>query len=243
MLNRVYSIFDRKMRPLRNHVFLAFPKHGIAFARVSEPAFHTLRPILHELAGTDKIVPIATSHDNLDPRTESMLFHGDVELLTAREVLRRYPDIKVIAWVQDPVQRIAFCYDKIIRSENALPAYFAERNFYKGMSADEFIDLISSISDRDADNLFRSQSSYLKYNRRIISDFVFCLEDLYKDIRAFEASCGLEFENKNALAFDEGYFTTSATRTMFEDASLRKQLKIRYRADYELGHSRLKNAA
>ena len=106
MLNWMYSIFDRRLRPLRNHVFLAFPIHNIAYARIAEPTFRLLRPVLHRLAGIDGKASESTQNTQTE-EAERLLFHGEVELLTARELKRRYPDMKVAAWVQDPSHRLA----------------------------------------------------------------------------------------------------------------------------------------
>ncbi len=110
MLNRMYSILDRRFA-LAKSCLPGFPKHKIAFARIAEPAFQLLRPVLHCLAGTDKLKALS-GFDLRTAATERLLFHGNVELLTARELKRRHPEMKVAAWVQDPMHRLAYCYEK-----------------------------------------------------------------------------------------------------------------------------------
>ncbi|MCV0425877.1 MAG: hypothetical protein K5905_10415 [Roseibium sp.] len=96
MLNRVYSIFDKRRRPLRNHVYLAFPAHNIAYARATEPAFQVLAPILNYLASNTS-PETGNGKKTSEPwKHERLLFHGNVELLTARELKRRYPDMKIV---------------------------------------------------------------------------------------------------------------------------------------------------
>lgn len=237
MLNRVYSIFDKRIRPLRNHVYLAFPKHKIAYARIAEPAFQVLRPVLHRLAGTESLLP------NIDPATDQLagtdriLFHGDVELLTARELKKRYPDMKVVAWVQDPLHRLAYCYDKIIVRSEELPAYYDERHFSKGMSPREFVGQVSAISDLEADNLFRSQSASLTYKGILTANLVLQVENFEQSLAKFLAESGINLRPLPAAPYRLTSFVTQSTLRAFNDAVLVQKLRQRYRADYEMFYS------
>lgn len=236
MLNRVYSIFDKRIRPLRNHVFLTFPKHNIAYARIAEPAFQLLRPVLHRLAGTESLLS-EKECTSPSPGTERLLFHGDVELLTARELKRRYPDMKVFAWVQDPLHRLAYCYDRIILNSEALPAYYEERYFSKDMSPEEFITHVSGISDLEADNLFRSQSASLTYKGMLTADVVLRLETFEQSLTRFFAESALSLRPLPAVSYRLSSFVSSTTLRAFNDTALVQKMKRRYRSDYAMFYS------
>ncbi|MEM5584814.1 MULTISPECIES: hypothetical protein [unclassified Roseibium] len=238
MLNRVYSIFDKRIRPLRNHVYLAFPKHGLAYARVAEPAFQLLRPLLHRLAGTEALLSRAGVGTCPTKGTERLLFHGDVELLTARELKRRYPEMKVVAWVQDPAHRIAYCFEKIILNSDPIPAYYAERYFTNAMSADAFVSQIASISDLEADNLFRSQCASLTYKGVLTADVVWHVENFEQSLADFYCEHALGGSPLPAASYQPSHFASRRTLQAFGDEGLLRKLKRRYRADYEMFYSR-----
>jgi len=237
MLNRVYSIFDKRIRPLRNHVYLAFPKHKIAYARIAEPAFQMLRPVLHRLAGTEPLLPESDAVSNKMAGTERLLFHGDVELLTARELRKRYPDMKVAAWVQDPLHRLAYCYDKIIVQSEELPAYYNERHFSKAMTVREFVGQVAAISDLEADNLFRSQSASLTYKGMLTADLVLQVEDFERSLAKFLSQGALNIRPLPAATYRLSNFVTQTTLLAFGDTTLVQKLRQRYRNDYDLFYS------
>jgi hypothetical protein len=229
----MYSILDRRLRPLRNHVFLAFPKHKIAFARIAEPAFQLLRPVLHCLAGTDKLKALS-GIDLKTAATERLLFHGNVELLTARELRRRHPDMKVAAWVQDPMHRLAYCYEKVILSSDTLPAYYEERQFSQDMTPQQFVAHVASISDLEADNLFRSQTAALTYKGVLTADLVLQLEDFDRSFAKFLSESSLRLRSKDRVSYHVGNFVSRETLLSFTEDRLVQQLRRRYKTDYDL---------
>lgn len=234
MLNRVYSIFDKRIRPLRNHVFLAFPKHNIAYARIAEPAFQLLRPVLHRLAGTEGLLPANSPDADAPSGSERLLFHGDVELLTARELKRRHPDMKILAWVQDPLHRLAYCYEKIILNSDPMPSYYRERYFAPSMTPDEFVNQVSGISDLEADNLFRSQTAFLTYKGTLAADVVLPLEDFERSLTRFFAESRLKSRALAVAPYRLSSFVSQSTLRAFSEAALMQKLKRRYRSDYLL---------
>lgn len=238
MLNRVYSIFDKRIRPLRNHVYLAFPKHNIAYARVAEPAFQMLRPVLHRLAGTEALLPARQRATREVAGTERLLFHGDVELLTARELKRRHPDMKVVAWVQDPAHRLAYCFERVIQTDEPLPAYYAERHFTKDMTPEAFVGQIAAISDLEADNLFRSQSASLTYKGLLTADLVFKLEEFEQSVATFFRESALGGPTLSPAPYLPSNFVSGRTLKAFADNGLIRKLRRRYRSDYTLFYSR-----
>ncbi|PVB63663.1 sulfotransferase family 2 domain-containing protein [Labrenzia sp. 011] len=234
MLNRVYTIFDKRRRPLRNHVYLAFPEHDIAFARIAEPAFHALAPVLHRLAGNDFNFPSTARSAEANEISDRSLFHGNVELLTARELKRRHPDMKIVAWVQDPLHRLAYCYEKIILTDLPLPSYYQESYFDKSMSPPDFVAHVASISDLEADNLFRSQTAALTYKGALTADLILLLEHFEQSLDTFLSASSLDYQPTPSLTYRALDHVSAATLRSFEDEDLCQKLRRRYKADYEL---------
>ncbi|MHA7772713.1 sulfotransferase family 2 domain-containing protein [Roseibium sp. M-1] len=218
---------------MRNHVFLAFPKHNIAYARIAEPAFQLLRPVLHRLAGIDRQTSKSVQNQQSD-EAERLLFHGDVELLTARELKRRHPDMKIAAWVQDPSHRLAYCYEKIILKDTPLPAYYEERHFSKAMSPQEFVAHVSHISDLEADNLFRGQAAALTYKGILAANLILPLEDFDRSMATFLSESALRFRMPASANYDVSQFVTGKTLLAFAQDGVVQKLRRRYRADYQL---------
>ncbi|MEM9633127.1 MAG: sulfotransferase family 2 domain-containing protein [Pseudomonadota bacterium] len=238
MLNRVYAMFDKRRRPLRNHVYLAFPDHNIAYARATEPAFRVLAPILNCLAGNFSAATLKRDATLDSCKLERLLFHGNVELLTARELKRRYPQMTIVAWVQDPLHRLAYCYEKIILTDDPLPSYYSERYFDKSMSPAEFVAHVCGISDLDADNLFRSQKATLSYKGTMTADIVLRLEQFDSSLERFLSESALKQAPKASADYHVSDYVSDQTLSSFANEALGRKLQRRYKADYNLFYSR-----
>ena len=145
MLQSVYSVYDRVRRPLRNHHYLVLPGARLAYARVPGLPQQIARPVLAALGGG----------------SEDSGWFDEVELLTGRELHRRYPEIVVFAFVQRPAERVAAAYDLLIASQKPLPTFYVRHGFVPGMGLSQFVHRICRIGDLRADNLFRSQADIL----------------------------------------------------------------------------------
>ncbi|MES0882174.1 sulfotransferase family 2 domain-containing protein [Roseibium sp. SCP14] len=230
-------MFDKRRRPLRNHVYLAFPDHDIAYARATEPAFQVLAPVLNCLAGNYNVTTPGSDVSLERCKLERLVFHGNVELLTARELKRRYPEMKIVAWVQDPLHRLAYCYEKIILTEEALPSYYNERYFDKTMSPVDFVTHVSGISDLDADNLFRSQKATLTYKGALTADIVLKLEQFEDSLERFLSVSLLEQRPTSSTSYRISDYVSADTLSSFADEALGKMLHRRYKQDYNLFYS------
>ncbi|NBN62236.1 hypothetical protein [Pannonibacter tanglangensis] len=146
MLQSVYSVYDRLRRPLRNHHYLVLPGGRLAYARIPGLAQSLARPILAAL----------------DAGAQDDGWFENVELLTARELGRRYPEIAIFALAQPPAERIAAAYETVIASGRPLPTFYLRHGFSAGMTPEAFVARISQIGDLRADNLFRSQCHMLE---------------------------------------------------------------------------------
>ncbi|GAA0770707.1 hypothetical protein E1180_11695 [Roseibium denhamense] len=233
MLTRVYSLIDRRHRPLRNHVYLVFPDFNIAYARVNETAFKLLEPVLLKLAGIHDISPCPGHFDREELVSETKLFHGNVELLTARELKRRYPDIKTVAWVQNPLHRLAYCYEKIIKGAGGLPYYYGERRFSPDMTPEDFVSQVAAISDLEADNLFRSQWTALTHKGQFIPDLVLQVEQYDCALSDFLTATQLDCPPDMPERFSPSDFVSSETLNAFSSDPVSARIAKRYRNDYQ----------
>ena len=228
MLLALYNAFDRRRRPLRNHHFMVFPKAQLVYARVPGAPTTAVRPVLEILSG-QSVKAGATPVPDTD---ELPLWEGDVELLTARELSKRYPDFPVFTVVQTPFARIAACYEDLILSDAPLPAFFVENHFWKSMPLDQFLERAVETSDLQADNFLRSQASILSYKGALVPTLVLDLDRLSADwskLRSLaQRQSGLDIGNGPAAVAVSYEKTLEAV----ENAPLSRLLLKRYRKDY-----------
>lgn len=189
-----------------------------------------VRPVLEILSGRgDKSTTTPEIYAE-----EQLLWEGDVELLTARELKRRYPGFPVFTVVQTPFARVAACYEDLILSDAPLPAFFVENHFQKSMPLDKFLELVVETSDLQADNFLRSQASILSYKGALVPTLVLDFDKLsagWIELRSLA---------KQQSGFDIGDepIATAAsyekTLKAIEDTPLSGRLLKRYRKDYRL---------
>lgn len=163
MLQAVYNAYDKRKRPLRNHNFLVFPEFKLSFGWIAGGPFKTAMPLIAALAG-QKTSSNATAKLRLPD------WAADVELVTSRELAKRYCDFTVFAFVQHPLHRLVCCYRDLILGDGPLPAYFDQQRFSKDMPIAAFAARVASLPDLRTDNLIRSQASLLSHKHRLITD-------------------------------------------------------------------------
>jgi hypothetical protein len=142
--------------------------------------------------------------------------------------------MKVAAWVQDPMHRLAYCYEKVILSSDPLPAYYEERQFSQDMTPQQFVAHVASISDLEADNLFRSQTAALTYKGVLTADLVLQLEDFDRSFAKFLSESSLRLRSKDRVSYHVGNFVSRETLQSFTEDRLVQQLRRRYKTDYDL---------
>lgn len=105
-----------------------------------------------------------------------------------------YPGLFSFAFVRNPWDRLVSCYrDKILLEVNGFThstirpgiadclAHF--KGFFPGMSFEQFVDVVASIPDEEADGHFRSQYTFVADRaNRIAVDFVGRYERLSEDL-------------------------------------------------------------
>lgn len=171
MLKALYNAFDRRRRPLREHHFLAFPDLGFAYARVPNAASDVVRRTLGKLVASPDLLPGKSGVPWID----------GAELLTARQLQRRHPNLFVFTVLRDPLTRLAACYRRQIEDRSDLPDSWKMRGFEPNMSFRDFTIRICEIGDLTAENQYRSQTAILAYKGRFIPQFFVRFERLESD--------------------------------------------------------------
>lgn len=230
MLKAFYDVFDRRRRPLRNHHFLVFQKAKLAYARIPGSPFETAFPLLKILGEFNSAEKPPSGRQSAGPG----LWHGNIELLTARELKRRHPDFKVFALVQPPHARIAASYDFLVQGEAPLPAFFEENRYQKAMSIEAFLDRTADIPDLKADNLIRSQASILCHKNTLVPDLVVDMNRLAEDwgrlLSLVDTQCGLAGNDLPGSPAVQATDTVNAV----ERSPLFQRILDRYSQDYRL---------
>jgi hypothetical protein len=153
-----------------------------------------------------------------------------------------YPGFYRFAFVRNPWDRLVSCYrDKI---KNEVPGYthFTIRpgvanclarfdDFVPNMSFEAFVDAVASIPDRDADEHFRSQHTFLTDSEGwLAADFVGRYERLADDFRIVQERTGLpNIELPRLQAARKG-----AKYVDYYSAETRALVSERYRRDIEM---------
>ncbi|WP_417670491.1 hypothetical protein [Roseibium sp.] len=232
MLRVLYQSIDRHRRPLRDHHYLAFPKFGIAYARVPGAPYQAVAPLIDHLSTAD-----TNAFRTAASTARSCAWSGTMDLLTARELKRRHPEFPVFTVVQSPGERIASAYQTVIEdADSLLPTYFSENQFDKDMSLLEFIDRACLSRDMSADNLLRSQASILKYRGQLVPDITFDLAAL-RDTpeQLVERLC--EYSREEISTADV-LVTPPQPKPVHTEVlqrlDVRAKLRERYRQDYQL---------
>lgn len=223
MFQAAYAAYDRVRRPLRNHHYMAFPAAGIAFARIPGMPYEAARPLLAAISGD--IVPS-------ECETDHQGWLASTELLTARELTRRYPDIFIFAFVQNPAERIASSYQNLMASKRDLPTFYRDHQFVSGMSLEDFTSRLLAIGDFRADNLFRGQAAMLTYKGRLMPDMSIRLDRLKAEwptlAEAIKQRAKVDIGQHPPVSYRVPEMTAQINR----DSSLISQLKRRYKKDY-----------
>ncbi len=231
MLHALYTAYDRRRRPLREHHYMVFPDAGLAYARVPGDPVRAMSPLISRLAECT----VGTSTSNLKQVTRDV-WNGDTELLTARELKRRHPDFFVFAVVQSPIERVASTYRSVIEEKGDLPTYFRLNQFTKDMSIGEFVSQLSAHGDMGADNLLRSQSAILSYRSALVPDLIIDLESLLRNPDGLLKP--LAHHSRHRLDLGDMTFPAQDANgehlTILRRQPHRDQIRQRYQNDYRL---------
>lgn len=231
MLHALYTAYDRRRRPLREHHYMVFPDAGLAYARVPGDPVHAMSPLISRLAE----LSVGTSNPGSQP-ADRAVWNGDTELLTARELKRRHPDFFVFAIVQSPIERVASTYRTIIEAKGALPTYFRLNQFTKDMSIGQFVAHLSAHGDMGADNLLRSQAAILSYRSALVPNLIIDLKSLSQDPGRLLGA--LAQHSKIKIAFEDLTFPAQEANSehvaILHRQPLRDHIRQRYQHDYRL---------
>jgi len=125
-----------------------------------------------------------------------------IELFDDRPHATRFPEIHLnqsnhidyfkFAFVRNPWDRLVSCYkDKILYCTDhkgirdayngQLPPFMRKYPFEKGMSFSSFVEAVSLIPDKDAEDHFVSQITFLSHNGKLVTDFLGRFENIEND--------------------------------------------------------------
>src|SRR6266545_3191367 len=153
-----------------------------------------------------------------------------------------FPDLFAFTFVRNPWDRLVSCYRDKIRGEVDGYTYFTIRPgvanclarfdaLVAGMSFDDFVRAVASISDEDADAHFRSQHTFVTgEDGRPAVDFVGRHERLAEDFRRVERRIGLPPIDLPRLQAAR----RTARYAAFYSPDSRRIVADRYRLDVEI---------
>lgn len=206
---------------------MVFPEASVIYARVPGAASRSILPVLKRLCGHPAAAEPTPTCDDVG------LWDGNVELLNARELRHRFAELPIFTVVQDPLARIADCYETVIQGTAPLPAFFEANGFAKSMPLEDFLAKTADLSDLPADNMLRSQASILSFKGELLPTLVLDMAhftDRWKKLRTLiEQQSGIDIgANCPGKEADNPY------RATIERSPHVGRLKKRYRKDYQL---------
>ena len=213
--------------------YLALPSHGLVYARIPKAANTSIKYTLHDfLFGPQDNIKKIVTQDKYWKEHESDL----VDLVDIRGLQKKYSSFFVFSFVRNPFCRIASCYfEKIAQKEQRGEASgFQGKGFREGMSFRDFVELISSIKDKNANKHFRSQSSMLLYQGSDICDFVGRIENMDADWATLQklVATNLGYTLPDVRKVHQSN-NRPKTAEMY-DAKLIRLVRERYASDFEL---------
>ena len=198
-----------------DHANYYIKKHNLLFLNIPKVASSTLWSIAAQL------------EDGFDTTKRSQVRDYKLAAIQSSQ-LHKYPDVRKVAFVRNPFDRIVSTYKNKVGSNKE--SFLARNKLDKGISFEDFIDFVCRVEDHNADRHIRSQYTFLyDYQGRLLVDYLGRLETFEADIRQVERTFQLPklvvpHWNKTAAVDYQQYFT---------DAQ-RRQLENRYALDLQL---------
>jgi len=141
---------------------------------------------------------------------------------------KKYSD--VFTFVRNPLSRLYSCYaNKVLdagKSGDKFP--FAAFGMTRETSFDEFVRIIADISDEKAERHFKSQTWFISFDGKLITDFIGKIETFNEDWEELRGKYGLpESPHNNRSSVGETDFRTFYSKEIYALAV------ERYRDDIE----------
>jgi hypothetical protein len=113
--------------------------------------------------------------------------------LDRRALADRCKGLHTFTFVRNPFTRLYSCYrDKVVNAaDRREKCKLAPYGIHFGMDFEDFVRCVADIPDREADQHFRSQHSFVCCDDRIMADYVGKIERFEEDWRPLEARFGL----------------------------------------------------
>lgn len=161
----------------RDRHTIVLAERGIGYVRVPKVANTRIKALLAAHLG---LLPDARGRVASD-RYWRALAGRRIEMVTARELRRRWPDAFVFAFVRNPFDRLLSCYNSKILARYGLGNGMLRSGMNARMSFAEFVERVATIPDRRAQIHFRSQADILTWQGRLVPQFVGRFEHLAED--------------------------------------------------------------
>ena len=158
VLQPLLRAYQRRRRPLNDHHLLVLEDAGLAYCRAPHAADHAIRTALLRLAGARPSQGPTYATGTLRDWTDGLT------LLSARQLVRRFPDTVVFTVLRDPLSRLAACYLACVRGN--VPAGTGALSGQDGFDA--FAAAVCRTPDWKSPNSFRSQSEIMTYKGRLL---------------------------------------------------------------------------
>lgn len=202
---------------------VALGPHGAVYVEVPKVACSSIKIVLAGLLGIDLAPVGGNPHEAAFPEPPHPVAGA-----------RAYPGLFSFAFVRNPWDRLVSCYrDKILRKASDFTEFHPTRGiayclarfdaFYADMPFERFVEVVSDVSDLEADGHFRSQHTFVSNGSgEIVLDFVGRFETLTADFDRVCTTLGIaapvlpHVQATGPGARYEDYYTVK-TRELVED--------------------------
>lgn len=232
MLRRLYGLYDRSRRPLRNRSYFVLPHLGMAYARIPGVCGCARDPILRRLARLEY------DHDGTAPERymDTPCPYAALACVEARDLKRTYSNLMVLAILKDPIQRILTCYYEHFCGDGTPSPRLNHYGLGPDTPLERFVRRIRQVPDFRADNYFRSQIDILSYKGEFLPDFVLATNQLEAGLQGLRAillhRAGVEIGHFSSGELQD-YFSLHFQRTD-NVAEVEFHLANRYKSDLEM---------
>lgn len=159
------------------HVICLMPQK-IAFIRIPKAANSSIRTVLAESLQINSAGSSRPAQDAFWTETDPRIAQS---LCTNTFAQAHAPDFWTFTIVRNPVARLYSCWNNKVVENKTLSASMVSAGIHSNMSFDSFVSCVARTSDRASDIHFRSQTSMLKYQQKIVPNFVGRLENIEAD--------------------------------------------------------------